>query len=49
MRGDNIKVKVIVDVRYQITFWQALKLRLAGKNYKYVAEELIHELKEKLK
>lgn len=33
-------VTVCVQMKYVIGFWDAIKLRLAGKNYQVIAQEI---------
>jgi hypothetical protein len=43
---DTQTVTMNVEVKYKISFWDALKLRIAGKNYQTVAKEIIKTLKK---
>jgi hypothetical protein len=45
MKDDKLKVQI--EVYAKISLWQAIKLRIAGKNYKDVVEELLKKLAEK--
>ena len=50
-KGDimvNNEIIVTLKVNCELSFWQAIKLRLAGKNFKIIAEEILKELKTKI-
>lgn len=38
---------VNVELKYKISLWAAIKLRIAGPNYKMVAEAVIAAIKER--
>jgi hypothetical protein len=40
-------INVIIDC--DISFWNALKLRLAGKNFKIIADGVLNEILERYK
>ena len=44
MQGAEKQVTIAVNVRFNLTFWQALKLRLAG----VACAELIEDIRETL-
>jgi len=39
-------VTVNIDVNWRVSFWQALKLRIAGKNMEKLVEDTIKEIKK---
>lgn len=41
-----MEMKVNFNLTAHLSFWSALKLRLAGKNYEIVARGLLEELKK---
>jgi hypothetical protein len=40
-----IKIKLEVKVKNNISLWQAIKLRIAGTNYRMITNEIIRQLK----
>jgi len=42
------KVHVVVKINTGITLWQAIKLRLAGKNYEPIAREIAEAIKSRI-
>lgn len=49
MKIDTIEVGMILKTKvdFGITFWQAVKLRIAGKGYEKLAQRLIDEFMKK--
>lgn len=43
----NIIIEVVID--YRISFWQAVKLRIAGKAYLPIAEKICSIIEESTK
>ena len=41
------KITISVDCKYKIGLWDAIKLRIAGKNYQVVAREIIKKLESR--
>lgn len=44
----NTKLVVTVELDYKISLWQAIKLRIAGKNYTPFAESVLQEIRKEL-
>jgi hypothetical protein len=42
----RMAVKIHIDTG--ISFWQAIKLRVAGKNYEIIAKEIAESIKRRL-
>jgi hypothetical protein len=42
-----LELKVKISVEYKISFWQAIKLRIAGKAYQEITKEIIKQIKKK--
>lgn len=42
-------ITINVELKYKLTFWDAIKLRMAGKNYKIIAEAVMKALESGLK
>ena len=49
--GDNKIASVILTVKlnFELPLWQAIKLRIAGQNFKFVTDEIIKHLKDNVK
>ena len=43
------EIKIIVRLDFELSFWQAIKLRLAGKGIKTVIDGIVEKLKDKYK
>ena len=41
--------KVGVEISFNISLWQAIKLRIAGDNYKPIVEEILKEMRDNFK
>jgi len=39
------QLTITIKVNHKITLWEAIKLRIAGSNYKAIADELIRQVK----
>jgi hypothetical protein len=39
--------KILFEANTNITLWQAIKLRIAGRNYKLITDEIIKQIKTK--
>ena len=42
----NVVLPVVVEIKYKISLWEAIKLRIAGKGYELVAKEIMKRLEE---
>lgn len=41
----NNEIVVTVKFNFELSFWQAIKLRIAGRNMQPIVEEILKELK----
>jgi len=48
MASLNNDLMIKVKFNYEISLWQAIKLRIAGKNYRVVADEVLKLIKERI-
>lgn len=45
---DNSVITIKLNLVIEISLWQAIKLRIAGKHFKLIAEGLLNHIKDKL-
>ena len=48
MKPNGNEFIVTLKLNCKLSLWQAIKLRIAGKNFKIIAEEILKEMKEKI-
>ena len=48
--GKVNKIDIVIGTRFEfeLSFWQALKLRIAGPNFRPIAEEILKQMVDKL-
>lgn len=46
MKIDNPIANLVVQVDFKLNLWTAIKLRIAGKNYKDVVDAIIENMKK---
>lgn len=48
-KKENVRIRLNMEILNNITLWQAIKIRIAGKNYENVFNKIIDEMKERIK
>lgn len=44
MKADNLTVTL--EVKYKITLWEAIKLRISGENFRPIVEEVLKSIRD---
>lgn len=48
MAKQNVPIELKLKITYGISLWHAIKLRIAGKNFKPIVEEILKQIKQNI-
>lgn len=49
MRAEASTLCVTIRLNFELSLWQAIKLRIAGRNFKSIAEEILRDMRKDYK